>query len=133
MTSDAPHPDTLDLAADLRAALGNLVRTLRDNDDLPPNQAAVLGLLIRDERSCTVAELADRRRVRHQSMARTVALMVEAGLVAQQPHPTDAGRAALLDQRARREHHIATAIETRLSTEERAQLRASVELLQRLS
>ncbi|MEU6967624.1 MarR family transcriptional regulator [Kitasatospora aureofaciens] len=143
MTSDAPHPDTLDLAADLRAALGNLVRTLRDNDDLPPNQAAVLGLLIRDERSYTVAELADRRRVRHQSMARTVALMTEAGLVAQQPHPTDgrkqliaptdAGRTALLDQRARREHHIATAIETRLSTEERAQLRASVELLQRLS
>ncbi|MEU4299724.1 MarR family winged helix-turn-helix transcriptional regulator [Kitasatospora aureofaciens] len=143
MTSDTPHPDTLDLAADLRAALGSLVRTLRDSDDLPPNQAAVLGLLIRDERSCTVAELADRRRVRHQSMARTVALMAEAGLVAQQPHPTDgrkqliaptnAGRAALLDQRARREHHIATAIETRLSTEERAQLRASVELLQRLS
>ncbi|MFH9354135.1 MarR family winged helix-turn-helix transcriptional regulator [Kitasatospora sp. NPDC017646] len=146
MTSDAPHaphPDTLDLAADLRAALGSLVRTLRDNDDLPPNQAAVLGLLVRDERSYTVAELADRRRVRHQSMARTVALMTESGLVAQQPHPTDgrkqliaateAGRAALLDQRARREHHIATAIETRLSTEERAQLRASVELLQRLS
>ncbi|MFD5461739.1 MarR family winged helix-turn-helix transcriptional regulator [Kitasatospora sp. NPDC127059] len=143
MTSDAPHRDTLDLAADLRAALGSLVRTLRDSDDLPPNQAAVLGLLVRDERSYTVAELADRRRVRHQSMARTVALMSEAGLVAQQPHPTDgrkqliaateAGRLALLDQRARREHHIATAIESRLSTAEREQLRASVELLQRLS
>ncbi|MEU4116318.1 MarR family transcriptional regulator [Kitasatospora sp. NPDC028055] len=143
MPSNAPHPDTLDLAADLRAALGSLVRTLRDSDELPPNQAAVLGLLVRDERSYTVAELADLRRVRHQSMARTVALMSEAGLVAQQPHPTDgrkqliavteAGRTALLDQRARREHHIATAIESRLSTTEREQLRTAVGLLNRLA
>ncbi|GAB7186528.1 hypothetical protein ATKI12_6359 [Kitasatospora sp. Ki12] len=141
-TPGTPHPDTLELAADLRAALGGLVRALRDSDDLPPNQAAVLGLLVRDERSCTVAELADLRRVRHQSMARTVALMAEAGLVAQQPHPTDgrkqliavtaAGRAALLDQRARREHHIATAIEARLTPEERARLRGAVALLDRL-
>ncbi|MFH8382649.1 MarR family winged helix-turn-helix transcriptional regulator [Kitasatospora sp. NPDC018058] len=143
MPSKTPHPDTLELAADLRTALGSLVRSLRDSDELPPNQAAVLGLLVRDERSYTVAELADLRRVRHQSMARTVALMAEAGLVAQQPHPTDgrkqlitateAGHTALLDQRARREHHIATAIESRLSTGERDQLRAAVGLLSRLS
>ncbi|MFE6052187.1 MarR family winged helix-turn-helix transcriptional regulator [Kitasatospora sp. NPDC056446] len=137
-----PRPDTLELAADLRAALGGLVRALRDSDDLPPNQAAVLGLLVRDERSYTVAELAGLRRVRHQSMARTVALMTEAGLVAQQPHPTDGrkqlvaatdtGRTALLDQRARREHHIATAIEARLTPEEQDRLRGTVALLDRL-
>ncbi|KJS53801.1 hypothetical protein VM98_22995 [Streptomyces rubellomurinus subsp. indigoferus] len=137
-----PRPDTLDLAADLRAALGTLVRSLRESDELPQNQAAVLGLLVRDELSCTVAELAALRRVRHQSMARTVALMTEAGLVTQQPHPTDgrkqliaatgAGRTALLDQRARREQRIATAIEARLSPEEQDRLRASVELLRRL-
>ncbi|MFF2115970.1 MarR family winged helix-turn-helix transcriptional regulator [Kitasatospora sp. NPDC058184] len=142
MTSEAPHPDTLELAADLRAALGSLVRSLRDSDELPQNQAAVLGLLVRDERSCTVAELAALQRVRHQSMARTVALMTEAGLVVQQPHPTDgrkllvtatgAGRAALLDQRARREHRIATAIESRLDPAERERLRAAVDLLRRL-
>ncbi|MFB7123529.1 MarR family transcriptional regulator [Kitasatospora xanthocidica] len=142
MTSEAPHPDTLELAADLRAALGSLVRSLRDSDELPQNQAAVLGLLVRDERSCTVAELAALQRVRHQSMARTVALMTEAGLVVQQPHPTDgrkllvtatgAGRTALLDQRARREHRIATAIESRLDPAERERLRAAVDLLRRL-
>ncbi|MFE4355985.1 MULTISPECIES: MarR family winged helix-turn-helix transcriptional regulator [Streptomycetaceae] len=142
MTSEAPHPDTLELAADLRAALGSLVRSLRDSDELPQNQAAVLGLLVRDERSCTVAELAALQRVRHQSMARTVALMTEAGLVVQQPHPTDgrkllvtatgAGRTALLDQRARREHRIATAIESRLDPAERDRLRAAVDLLRRL-
>ncbi|MEU9043742.1 MULTISPECIES: MarR family transcriptional regulator [unclassified Kitasatospora] len=142
MPSEAPHPDTLELAADLRAALGSVVRSLRDSDELPQNQAAVLGLLVRDERSCTVAELADLQRVRHQSMARTVALMIEAGLVTQQPHPTDgrkqliaatgAGRTALLDQRARREHRIATAIEARLTPAEQDRLRAAVGLLARL-
>ncbi|MDH6704120.1 DNA-binding MarR family transcriptional regulator [Kitasatospora sp. MAA19] len=138
----SPHPDTLELAADLRAAVGELVRSLRPDDALPQNQAGVLGLLVRDERSYTVAELASRQRVRHQSMARTVALLTEAGLVTQQPHPTDgrkllvtatgAGRAALLEQRARREARIATAIETRLTPEEQERLRAVVELLHRL-
>ncbi|MFJ9691851.1 MarR family winged helix-turn-helix transcriptional regulator [Kitasatospora sp. NPDC101183] len=139
----SPRPDTLGLAADLRASLGTLVRSLRDTDELPQNQAAVLGLLVRDDRAYTVAELADRRRVRHQSMARTVALMTGAGLVAQQPHPTDgrklliaateAGRTALLDQRARREHRIATAIEARLTPAERERLRSAIDLLNRLS
>ncbi|MEV7024783.1 MarR family transcriptional regulator [Kitasatospora sp. NPDC093558] len=139
---NSPAPETLELAADLRAALGSLVRSLRDNDELPQNQAAVLGLLVRDERAYTVAELADRRRVRHQSMARTVALLTEAGLVTQGPHPTDGrkllvtatgtGRAALLEQRARREAQIAAAIETRLTPEERQTLRASIALLGRL-
>lgn len=139
---NSPAPETLELAADLRAALGRLVRSLRDNDELPQNQAAVLGLLVRDERAYTIAELADRQRVRHQSMARTVALLTEAGLVTQGPHPTDgrkllvtateAGHAALLEQRARREAQIATAIETRLTPEERRTLRASIALLDRL-
>jgi DNA-binding MarR family transcriptional regulator len=137
-----PAPETLDLAAELRAAVGELVRSLRPDDALPQNQAGVLGLLIRDARAYTVAELADRQRVRHQSMARTVALMTEAGLVTQRPHPTDgrkqlvdateAGRTALAEQRARREARIATAIEARLTPEERETLRAGVHLLKRL-
>ncbi|MCZ4098709.1 MarR family transcriptional regulator [Streptomyces sp. So13.3] len=143
MPSNAPHPETLELAADLRAALGNLVRFLRHGDELPQSQAAALGLLVRDERSYTVAELAELQRVRHQSMARTVALMARAGLVTQQPHPTDgrkllvtvaeAGRTALLDQRARRERLIASTIESRLNPAEQHQLRAAIDLLERLS
>ncbi|MFC5661951.1 MarR family winged helix-turn-helix transcriptional regulator [Kitasatospora misakiensis] len=139
---NSPHPETLELAADLRSAIGELVRALRPDDTLPQNQAGVLGLLVRDDRSYTVAELAARQRVRHQSMARTVALLTEAGLVAQQPHTTDrrkllvtateAGRAALHEQRARREARIATAIEARLSSDERETLRAAVALLRRL-
>ncbi|MEV7355376.1 MULTISPECIES: MarR family transcriptional regulator [unclassified Kitasatospora] len=139
---NSPAPETLELAAELRAAIGDLVRSLRPDDELPQNQAGVLGVLVRDERACTVAELAEHQRVRHQSMARTVALLTEAGLVTQQPHPTDgrkllvtatgAGRAALLEQRARREQRIATAIEARLTPEERLTLRAGVDLLRRL-
>ncbi|MFJ3787362.1 MarR family winged helix-turn-helix transcriptional regulator [Kitasatospora sp. NPDC090091] len=142
MTDDAPLPETLELAADLRAAVGELVRALRPGDALPQNQAAVLGLLVRDGRACTVAELAAHQRVRHQSMARTVALLVEAGLVVQQPHatdgrkllvtPTEAGRSALFEQRARREARIAAAIEARLDPGERETLRAAVALLRRL-
>ncbi|WP_328957259.1 MarR family winged helix-turn-helix transcriptional regulator [Kitasatospora purpeofusca] len=139
---NSPHPETLELAADLRSAIGELVRALRPDDTLPQNQAGVLGVLVRDDRACTVAELAVRQRVRHQSMARTVALLTEAGLVTQQPHTTDrrkllvtateAGSAALHEQRARREARIASAIEARLTSDERETLRTAVALLRRL-
>ncbi|WP_043472294.1 MarR family winged helix-turn-helix transcriptional regulator [Kitasatospora sp. MBT66] len=139
---NSPHPETLELAADLRGAIGELVRALRPDDTLPQNQAGVLGLLVRDDRAYTVAELAVLQRVRHQSMARTVALLTESGLVTQQPHTTDrrkllvtateAGRAALSEQRARREARIAEAIEARLTSEERETLRSAVGLLRRL-
>ncbi|MEV0188583.1 MarR family transcriptional regulator [Kitasatospora purpeofusca] len=139
---NSPHPETLELAADLRGAIGELVRALRPDDTLPQNQAGVLGLLVRDDRAYTVAELAALQRVRHQSMARTVALLTEAGLVTQQPHTTDrrkllvtatgAGRAALYEQRARREARIAEAIEARLTPDERETLRGAVALLRRL-
>ncbi|MFD7412579.1 MarR family winged helix-turn-helix transcriptional regulator [Kitasatospora purpeofusca] len=139
---NSPHPETLELAADLRGAIGELVRALRPDDTLPQNQAGVLGLLVRDDRARTVAELAALQRVRHQSMARTVALLTEAGLVAQQPHTTDrrkllvtateAGRTALYEQRARREARIAEAIEARLTSDERETLRSAVALLRRL-
>ncbi|WP_406114097.1 MarR family winged helix-turn-helix transcriptional regulator [Kitasatospora purpeofusca] len=139
---NSPHPATLELAADLRSAIGELVRALRPDDTLPQNQAGVLGLLVRDDRACTVAELATLQRVRHQSMARTVALLTEGGLVTQQPHTTDrrkllvtateAGRTALHEQRARREARIAAAIEARLAPDERETLRTAVALLHRL-
>ncbi|GGV15881.1 MarR family transcriptional regulator [Kitasatospora herbaricolor] len=140
---DPPEPavDPLELAADLRSALGNLVRALRVGDELPQNQAGVLGLLVR-EGPHTTSELADRQHVRHQSMARTVALLTQAGLVRQERHATDgrklllaateAGTAALHAQRARREGEIAAAITERLTPEEQAVLRQSVGLLRRL-
>ncbi|WP_354639517.1 MarR family winged helix-turn-helix transcriptional regulator [Kitasatospora camelliae] len=134
--------DPLELAADLRLAIGTLVRRLRVGDELPQNQAAVLGWLVR-EGPRTTSELADLQRVRHQSMARTVALLTEAGLVEQRRHATDgrkvllavteAGTRALHTQRARREGEIAAAITERLDPEERRRLADAVDLLRRLA
>ncbi|GAA2741735.1 MarR family winged helix-turn-helix transcriptional regulator [Kitasatospora cinereorecta] len=142
MDTDPPPHDALELAADLRLALGTLVRALRADDELPQNQAAVLGWLIR-EGPRTTSELADLQRVRHQSMARTVSLLADAGLVTQQPHPSDgrkllvaatpAGTAALHAQRARREAAIATALTERLTPAEQHRLRDAIPLLRRLS
>ncbi|MFC8450969.1 MarR family winged helix-turn-helix transcriptional regulator [Kitasatospora sp. NPDC057223] len=141
MTSSPAAPDPLELAADLRTAIGGLVRALRADDALPQNQAGVLGLLVR-EGPQTTSDLAARQRVRHQSMARTVSLLTGAGLVRQERHATDgrkllvaatgAGTDALHAQRARREAWIAAAITERLSPEEQSVLRRSVELLSRL-
>ncbi|MFI6447036.1 MarR family winged helix-turn-helix transcriptional regulator [Kitasatospora sp. NPDC050543] len=141
MTSTPPPLDPLELAADLRTAIGALVRGLRVDDVLPQNQAAVLGRLVR-EGPHTTSELAGHLRVRHQSMARTVSLLTEAGLVGQQAHPTDrrkllvtatpAGIEALHAQRARRESRIAAAITERLTPQEQQLLRRSVDLLHRL-
>lgn len=134
--------DSLQLAADLRATIGELVRHLRTGDELPQNQAGVLGRLVR-EGPHTTAELAERQRVRHQSMARTVALLMETGLVRQEPHPSDgrkllltateAGAEALYAQRRDREQRIAAAIERELTQEEREVLRQAVGLLQRIT
>ncbi|WP_035805358.1 MarR family winged helix-turn-helix transcriptional regulator [Kitasatospora mediocidica] len=141
MTNE-PDEDALQLAAELRGTIGELVRHLRTEDELPQNQAGVLGLLVR-EGAFTTSELAERQRVRHQSMARTIALLTEAGLVVQERHPTDgrklvlsateAGTRALHAQRGRREGRIAAAIARELSAEEREALRRGVALLRRLS
>ncbi|MDH6116028.1 MarR family winged helix-turn-helix transcriptional regulator [Kitasatospora sp. GAS204B] len=137
-----PAPASLQLAADLRATLGELVRHVRQESALPQNQAGALGWLVR-EGPHTTAELADRQRVRHQSMARTVTLLLQAGLIRQERHPTDgrklvltateAGRATLQDQRRRRENQLAEAIERELTEAERLTLAQAVDLLRRIS
>ncbi|MFE9421735.1 MarR family winged helix-turn-helix transcriptional regulator [Kitasatospora sp. NPDC006697] len=135
-------PDPLQLAAELRSTIGELVRHLRDVEStMPQPQSAALGLLVR-EGPHTTAELADRQRVRHQSMARTVAQLREAGLIRQEAHPTDgrkvvlhateAGVAALQEQRRRREDRMAAAIERELSPQERRRLGDAVALLRRI-
>jgi DNA-binding MarR family transcriptional regulator len=134
--------DPLQLAADLRFTLGDLVRRLRAAEsELPQPQMAALGWLVR-EGAHTTAELAERQQVRHQSMARTVSQLLRAGLVRQEPHPTDgrklvlhateSGAATLSTQRARREAHLAAAITRELTPAEQQTLHQAVVLLRRL-
>jgi DNA-binding MarR family transcriptional regulator len=70
----------LDLAEELRVAIGDFVRHARTHDEMPPGQAAVLGHLDRSG-PLSIADLARLERVKHQSMARTVGLLADRGLI----------------------------------------------------
>lgn len=136
---------THELAGDLRVALGQLTRRLRqqaDIGDLTRSQSAVLGLIEREGPS-TMSELARSLGVRPQSMGATVAALEAAGLVAGAPDERD-GRKTVLSLtehavslftsgRLAREDWLYRAILEQLSEAERAELARSVELLKRLA
>ena len=116
------------VAEELRAAVGEFVRHVRAHDTMPPGQAAVLGHLARAG-ALSIAELARREHVRHQSMTRTVTLLADQGLVSLGPAETDRRQVVVtiaaegvrrLD--AEREHRAAviTAALEKLNGEERA-------------
>ena len=129
-------------AGELRLVLGRLVRRARTSDDMPLAQAGVLGYLDRDG-PLTTSELAVAQGVRQQSMARTVAQLLAAGLVAPQPHPTDgrkvlltitpAGLEVLTRRRSVRVEWLSEAIATRHSPAEQETLANAVGLLARLA
>jgi DNA-binding MarR family transcriptional regulator len=134
--------DSAELAEGLRSAIGRLVRTVREVDTLAPGEAAVLGLVDR-EGPQTTAEVAQRRGVRHQSVAKSVKELVAEGLLAAEAHPTDgrklllhlteAGRDRLDDERRSRADKLAAAIDEDLTTAERRDLERCVALLSRLA
>lgn len=106
-----PTPEPAAVATELRDAIGKLTRRVKHEDRIPHGQVSVLGTLDRDG-AMTTSELAVDQRVRPQSMARAVGLLMEQGLVVRRAHPTDgrkvlvglspAGRAALDAERGRR-------------------------------
>lgn len=132
----------LAIAAELRTAMSKLTRRVKHEDRIPLGQVAVLGALDRDG-AMTTSELAADQRVRPQSMARAVGLLMEQNLVTRRAHPTDgrkslvelsdAGRAALDAERGRRVGWLAQAIEDELTDRERALLAESAALLERLA
>ncbi|MEV6344422.1 MarR family transcriptional regulator [Actinoplanes sp. NPDC051851] len=132
-----------DLAEELRQAIGRFVRTTRAHaDTLPAAQAETLGHLDRDGAQ-TIAELANRRGVKHQSMSRTVGELEALAFVSRAPNPadgrgfvitlTDGGAEALATDRASRRDWVADAIATRLTPDEQRLLTAVPDLLNRLS
>ena len=93
----ARDPWTGRLAADLRLALVRVVRRVRvekSDDALSDGQYAVLAALDRHG-ALTSAALAEHERVRPPSMTRTVACLLDAGLVDRTAHPED-GRAQMI-------------------------------------
>lgn len=130
------------LASELRVVLGQLVRRLRAEYRFPLTHAAVLGRLDRDGPQCTV-DLAAAERVRPQSMGQTLAELEAQGLVSRRRDPadgrrtllvlTDEGRAALAEDRARRDGWLTEAIDAGFSAEEQQVLEHAVRLLARLT
>jgi DNA-binding MarR family transcriptional regulator len=133
------------LASELRAGVMRLRRRLalerHPDNDLSIGQMVVLGLLVRlgDQ---TVGDLARAERVQPPSMTRTVNCLEADGYVERRPHdtdgrqvvvpPTEAGRAAVLADRQRRDAWLAQQLRD-LSPAERATLRAAAPILARLA
>lgn len=136
------HADALVLAEHLRATLGRFVRGVKTQANTPTtSQSETLALLDR-EGPLSVAELADRRNVRHQSMRLVAAQLETQGLVGKTPNPADgrsqhltitgSGRAELSRARQARTAQIAGLIEERLSAEDRRVLEAAIRIIERL-
>ena len=133
--------DTAQTASDLRVVLGQLVRRLRAEHRFPISHGAVLGRLDREGEQ-SVSDLAAKERVRPQSMAKTVADLESDGYVERHPDPgdlrralvalTDGGRAALAQDRRRREGWLARALDERLSAREQRVVEEAVGILRRL-
>jgi DNA-binding MarR family transcriptional regulator len=130
------------LTSDLRMACMRISRRVRFESQAPvaPHQFSVLARL--EDGPRTPKELADIERVSAPSMSRTVAGLVDAGLVDRADDPTDGrqvilsltpeGRRTIRDTRRRRDQWLAVRLE-RLSDEERALMAEATALLERLA
>ena len=113
-----------------------------DTEGLSPSQTSALSRLSKDGPAST-SDLAAAEGVRHQSMAATLAVLDERGLIARQPDPgdgrrqlvsvTEAGHAFLDDKRRAGEEWLARSLQARYSEQERQQLIVALALLDRLT
>jgi len=142
-TESRPSSDAMALAEELRRSIGTFVRAIRQKTATGRSAPSeTLGLLER-EGAMSVAALAQRRSVTHQSMRVVVAQLMATGLVDRNPDPgdgrswlvslSDAGRTQLLRDRDVRAARIGQLLDTTLTAAEPKRLRASVELLDRIS
>jgi DNA-binding MarR family transcriptional regulator len=133
------------LAADLRVALGRIVRRLRqahEPGELTLSEVSVLSRLDRDG-PATPSVLATCERVRPQAMGTTLAALEQSGLVSRMPDPddgrrvsmslTEAGRRLLLDRRSASTSRLTRALAETFTPEERQRLIEAIPLLDRLA
>jgi len=131
-------------AREVRVVFSRLRRRMRetyDPGDLTPSQTSVLSRLDKDGEA-SVSELAALERVRHQSVAATVGVLLERGLVARRPDledgrrqlvfVTDSGHAFLEDRRRAGEGWLTRALEAQCTEEERRTLLEATALLERI-
>lgn len=133
------------LASALRVSVMRLSRRLRNereaDEDMTPNQLAVLGTLSRCG-AMSIGDLAGAERVQPPSMTRIVHALCDKGLVQRRPDPrdkrmvvvslTDAARAVLESSRRRKEAWLNQRL-GELTAAERQALRDAAPILERLS
>ncbi|MFI6295790.1 MarR family winged helix-turn-helix transcriptional regulator [Nonomuraea sp. NPDC050790] len=132
------------LASALRVSLARLTRRLRRQaaaHSLTPTQFATLAAVERHS-AITPGELAELEKVQPPSMTRVIAGLVERGLLARTPHPTDRRQVTvsvtepalkLLKEERRQKEAWLTQRLKELTPEERAVLRQAAPILEKLS
>jgi DNA-binding MarR family transcriptional regulator len=138
-------PSSVRAARDVRVVVGRLRRRLVDlaeTHELTPSQLSVLSRLGK-EGAASASELAAAERIRPQSIAATLAVLEERGLVLRRQDPADGRRqlvslshngTALFDGRRRHsEEWLTRAFEERLSESERQTVIEAAALLERLA
>jgi DNA-binding MarR family transcriptional regulator len=132
-------------AREVRVVFSRLRRRLKesyDNEGLTPSQTAALSRLSK-EGPRSASDLAAVERVRPQSMAATLAVLEERGLIQRRPDPrdgrrqlvspTDAGQAFLADKRRAGEEWLARSLHDGCTERERATIVEAMALLDRLA
>lgn len=144
-SSPSETQSTADLAGELRIAVGKLIRRVREQAHPGDFTSAQKSVLLRLERDgpATVSALARAESVRPQSMRITVAGLEAMKAIAGKPDPTD-GRQTLVEltpafrktikaSRAAKDDWLFRALEAQLTAQERSELAAAVNLVQRLA
>ncbi|MFJ7214055.1 MarR family winged helix-turn-helix transcriptional regulator [Amycolatopsis sp. NPDC098790] len=137
--------DLLQASADLRVALGRVIRRLRQGyvvGELTLPERSVLSRLDR-EGTATPGCLADLERVKPQAMGVTLAGLVERGLVERRKDDSD-GRKVLMsvtetgvklltDRRSETTRKMAAALAEKFTAAEQRELVAAIPLIERLA
>jgi DNA-binding MarR family transcriptional regulator len=138
-------PSSVRAARDVRVVVSRLRRRLADlaeTHELTPSQLSVLSRLGK-EGPASASDLAAAERIRPQSIAATLAVLEERGLVVRRQDPADGRRqlvslsrdgTALFDDRRRHsEEWLSRALEERLTEAERQTVIEAAALLERLT
>jgi DNA-binding MarR family transcriptional regulator len=138
-------PSAVRAAREVRVVVSRLRRRLKetyDTGDLTPSQTSLLSRLDKDG-AATASALAAAERVRPQSVAATLSVLEERGLIERRPDPDDgrrqlvsvtvAGREFLSDRRRVGEEWLARALDERFTESERHAVIEAMVLLERLT
>jgi DNA-binding MarR family transcriptional regulator len=141
----APKATTVELAHDLRLALGLLRRNLRNvtgDEELTLPEASALARLDRGG-PATGTALAKAEQISPQAMGTTLAGLEQRGFIGREADPADgrqillsltqAGIEALGGRRSARDEYLAAAIESELTASELRSLANAIEPLRRLA